>query len=110
MNQSTYEFLERTLEKTRGGLLRSNARLFCRDCLSVHRVTDFFPNKECLLECGHRRPIVDVRVIAAFEREQATRPARKKVSKGSASAQLEVVYEEGNTNEYSEHHHEKMGI
>jgi hypothetical protein len=73
LNASTYQFLARTLETTRVNLLRSNARIFCGTCQSLKQVTDFFPNKECQLECRHRRPIVDAAVLAEYEAEKELR-------------------------------------
>jgi hypothetical protein len=94
-NQSTFNLIRKTLVKTRLGILRSKTKAFCQDCKSVQRVLDKFPNGEIGLACGHRRPLVEERVIAEYEQEKQRRSGRKKVSRtNSASQRLEVTYEE----------------
>jgi hypothetical protein len=94
MNSSTFSFIGQTLKNTnRIALLRSRARLFCAQCQTLQTVTDFFPSGEALLECKHRRSVIDPVVGAEYEREMQKRPKGKIISKGSASAQLEIVRE-----------------
>jgi methylphosphotriester-DNA--protein-cysteine methyltransferase len=51
-------------------------RIFCPSCSTVRRVADFFPNKEALLECGHRRVVIDQAVMTAYEQEVEKEKAR----------------------------------
>ena len=63
VNDSRFQILGsslKTLNRTR----------LCADCQTLQRVTDFFPNKEALLECGHRRLVIDQAVITAFEKKK----------------------------------------
>lgn len=94
MNDSTYVQLGQILKQTnRHQLLATKSKLFCSECKTLQLIIDYFPNRTALLECGHRRAVIDSAAVFAFEEEKARRPKGKLISKSSASAQLEVIYE-----------------
>jgi hypothetical protein len=76
-NDSTYNFLGRSLDTNRTRLLRTGAAALCHECKSVQNLTDYFPNREILLACGHRRSLLtDPKVAVDYETEKAIRGKR----------------------------------
>ncbi len=95
LNDSTLSFVRKTLEETtRLAILRLKTMLYCHECRTVNPVTDVFSNKECLLECGHRRSIfTDPEAVTRFKTAEASQRKRAEVGKSKAN-QWVHVYEE----------------
>lgn len=97
MNDSTFQFVKKTLKNvSRLGILRSNARFYCREH-GLQSTKDIFPNKTVLLACGckremfHRTP----KEIAAFDTAVTEAQRRRRVNVGkNAGSQWTKIYEE----------------
>jgi hypothetical protein len=98
LNDSTFQFVRRTLNVSRLGLLRSNVRLHCQSHEhGMQAVTDAYPNKEVLLACGCRR-LAHIRTrseVTAFEEATKEAQRRRRVNFGkNAGSQWTKIYVE----------------
>lgn len=82
MNDSTFSLLRSSLRGLkRLRLLRLGTRLYCFECRTLNRITDYFASGDCLLSCQHRRPafLLDENVAQEFQAEVAARTVRREV-------------------------------
>jgi hypothetical protein len=95
-NSSTINFVTETVKhwSSRLALKSAATKIFCKECQGLQRVTDYFSGpKLAVLECGHRRPLVEEKIVETFEKAKAALP--KSRSTGWQSGSLVTVEEIG---------------